>query len=102
MELGEGDVLVHSLGTGLRLHRQGEDRVRSTADLKDEKLSFSHFRKSFTLFIAVAAVTRPSLDFSSKAIVASTLLTFKVMIAKMRFFSLYYHKQSSKLRFPFF
>ena len=81
MELGEGDVLVHGLGPRLRLHRQSEDRVRSAADLEDENLCFPRFRSSFTLFIAVAAVTRPSLDFSSKAIVASTLLTFKVKIA---------------------
>ena len=84
MELGEGDVLVHGLGTRLRLHRKGEDCVRSAADLEDEKLGFPFlFFRSYTLFIAVAAVTRPSLDFSSKAIVASTLLTYKAKIAKM-------------------
>ena len=33
MKLGEGDVLVDSLGTGLGLHSQGEDGVRSAANL---------------------------------------------------------------------
>ena len=36
MKLGVGDILVDRLDTRLRLHRQGEDGVRSAANLEDE------------------------------------------------------------------